>query len=389
MLRDFANGTLAESPEAVAWIDANEAVLSLVTEASKRPRFWMPVTESGTLLNAPIPRVIEIGWALDGLAARARIAIESSEWERADEDLRTIARVASAFGRDDSVHSAWAWTPLTHTLPAVAASPFSSSAKAKELLGFLKELDPPRLIENDLLRSRFYQLTQVTLSNLAAVRFGPEILERGHGAEATYPLPTAFFSMSLSAVDWDEALRLINRYNDLDVAIVSATTMEERAARVAELDEEFSWTQLSLDEILGDDDAAALLRRAETDPEARERVTRGYVVGTGVLPSAARTFERQQVELGARFHVALTSLALAVHRAEHGGYPGDADVSGIGFQYAYDYVPGPSAQNFALVARPGAGGAGVRSFCVDSGGASVAGDDPDSPLNDGARCVSE
>jgi hypothetical protein len=181
------------------------------------------------------------------------------------------------------------------------------------------------------------------------------------------PRTEAFERIPPSAIDWDEALRTLNRWWDgQDAEAVAAAARDLEGAALEPL----------------------LAAAAANDTRARRRVARAFVVLVQRLrlddePPNYRWQLRTQAAWSqneAVFRVGLVAAAAAAWRAERGRYPGrSADLahgpSSPGFDpdaghagYTFRYLADSAGTRFAFSARPQVPETGGRSFCADSTG---------------------
>jgi len=396
-----------DCPLLAKWLAANEGPLNLIAKAARRPRYWVPLEEGvaqhqGTL----VPSYGAYRTASLALHGRAMLHLDSEDWEAAAEDILTSQRLAALLAQ-----GGWLFEPLfgiavrniaTLDLPRLAASSTLRAPAAERLLEALRRLSLPEL-HITLDQERFSALGSV----IALRQLGTE---RGSDAWAQVlgwieDLPSGVYEIPVSAVEWDEALRLVNQAHDLQSAVVRSTTLAEHRQARARLERELAWRD-GAERSLEPPRLTQLLRDAGRDREARLELTKALVSAARLLEPG---FLRAQVSLNesrAQFRAGLVALALGTFQAQSGGFPADledlvpdylTEAWGTGTTrdgYVFRYHPGPPLNgkssfmaSFAHTAVPEQPvETGVRGFCVDDTGWTVATLDGTEPLVLDGRC---
>ena len=169
-------------------------------------------------------------------------------------------------------------------------------------------------------------------------------------------------------VDWDVALRRLNRVYDLGLAVARATTPEGRRAATSRRDAE-----LGADQPLPARPETARLAEAARrgDAAARTALGRALLGLVTSLPSLLRAcaaFHDEQVAS----QLARTSVALALQRLETGAFPSALQGKGpLGLApsmgYVFEFSGGGDAYTYLAVPER-QGETGLRAFCADAGG---------------------
>jgi hypothetical protein len=286
-------------------------------------------------------------------------------------------------------------------LPRLAASPALDAAAARELIRALQELSIPEA-EDAREPERFYELAFLTgLHGLPTETIPLEWGQRMGWDRELSPVPSAVYLIPLSAIEWDEALRLVNRRHDLD-AVVGARTRDART----EAQREFAWVA-GARRSLEAPRLTQLIGKAPRQREARLELTKALVgaMWDYGLPSFGRA-NRSLSETSVQRRLGLAALALATFRAERGGLPASLEalvpefLSGTWAAtsswkgYVFRYHPGAPVSagssfvsSFAYAAAPEVPmEKGVRGFCVDDmGRVAETYDSSEPPIQDG-RC---
>ena len=323
------------------WLDANEASMSAIAEASERRHWWIPFTQGKNLPHQPIPSLLAQRTASLAFQARAMLALGSAHWDDAVDDVLvgyrlsaltrqggTLIEALIAGGQQDFASSA-----LAH----VASSPSLRPAAARELLPKVQNaIDTPF----DYGKERFFNLaTLVWMWQVGDAAKWNEILEPEQFP--TRDLPDGLYRIPASAVDWDEALRIVNRAHD-----------RTDDARSYHGPQELGWTSR-----LEEPRLSEFVERAVNDElGARLQLTEAVVAGAELIPETWPVrFRISRNESRAR---ALATLALAVYRAEHGAWPSRLDelapdyIKDVPRTEGYVFSYRASGNEIALVASP-------------------------------------
>jgi hypothetical protein len=371
----------ADAPLIAAWLRANQAALSEIETATLRPRFWIPVPREFSFQSRP-PSLLGFRQAANALHARTLLALARGDLQAARRDVVTGLRLAGRVGQDAGLVTRLVAVALrgqsAAVVPLLARAAGRDPAEARALVADLRRVpavgSPGELSEVERVRT-----LQELVHFYRAGRKSPHAWRRSwseavavaretHGQLGIRPPSTeAFERIPPSAIDWDDALRTLNRWWDVqDAEAVAAAAKDlERAA-------------------LG-----PLLAAAANDAGARRRIGRAFLVlvqrlGLDDDPPYHRWRSGAQAagnQNEAEFRVGLVSAAAAAWRAERGRYPAtgadlalgpsspgfdpDADQTG----YAFRYLANSAGTRFAYSAQPQEPGeTGVRGFCADSTG---------------------
>ncbi|RPI63064.1 MAG: hypothetical protein EHM48_03060, partial [Planctomycetaceae bacterium] len=92
-----------DNPDAVEWLKDNTKALDLIVEASKRPKWYVPLVcknEKIGLIGAESPNMKKYRDAVRTLAMRANLAIAEGRTEDAWANIQAIYRLATLIGQD-------------------------------------------------------------------------------------------------------------------------------------------------------------------------------------------------------------------------------------------------------------------------------------------------
>lgn len=380
----------ADCPLIAEWLRRNEPALALVAEAARRPRYWRPLPEgdlASVLSMSPVP----YRHAANALVARAFLRLQSGEAGRAADDLLSAIRLGSLVGHGDTVIDALIGRDVRDiaagAIPAVAAR--LDGATARELLAELRRVPPARrLAETIDDGERYLKLASVLAARQTGIARGPGAWKSWIGPLGSDRGASPFYAMPVTAYDWDELLRLVNRWSDMEVAVFAATTPMQRAraeadaARVGEgLSQSLEVLERRRAGIDSEEARNLLLHERHPDRELRQALAGLLFVG-GDLAQLRLWVQVALDEGAARLRLAEALVARVADRPV-----AVARLVGSGAQDGYAFALRSLADGEAITAVPETKGeTGVRWFCVDSRGGSVAANEGE-PLLDANGCV--
>src|SRR5262245_7668910 len=376
--------TPKDYPEIAAWLKANEKPVALVVEATKRPHFFHPLvpprTKKGSsgLINAPLPLVQSCPQAAQALVSCAMLHAAQGHPDNAWQDLLACHRLGRVVAGGASFVEAL--TGIAIDINAVLADlAFLSETKLtskqlKDCLRDLQALPPmPAIADKMDLSERFWFLESVMIVN----RDGAYCLEALSGS-APPAVRDPMREHLLDNVDWDPALRNVNRFYDRMVRVMR---LKDRGARAKQLDEIGDELKAMKEELGG---VAALVRDEKESPKVR-----GKAIGDILICLAAPAFHKIQQaadrteQWQANLHIAF---ALACYQRENGHYP--MRLEALAPKYL-PKIPKDSFSGKALIYRPSEGGYLLYSVGVngeDDEGRGYKDDPPGDDLAFACRC---
>ncbi len=304
----------AASPDAEAWLRDNagrlDRLAAAVAEARRRARFWMPL-DGRSLSQGHLPSPGALLVAAEGLRARARLFLDRGDHARAVEDLTTGLRLGRILLLEPDaplLYRMVGWAIDGAALESVIdAAPHLRQVDCERLLPEIRSANHrPALARDSGIADRLVSLDSLLLARRLALRDGPRrwtslfLLARPGDPELLRRIPP-------SAIDWDHALRVTNRFWDLRSALVSATELGAGRA-AAEAFVRFASrleAEADLNRVAGASESA---RGAARDGRTRRAVAEGFAHIVALLPSPAAGF-RAQSDLRARAHLASVALA--------------------------------------------------------------------------------
>jgi len=312
----------SECPNIAAWLKANEKPLALAVEASKRTDYYSPLVPKRTkegptpLIGALLPTVQKCREFAAILTARAMLRLEEGRINDAWQDLLACHRLGRLVARGAT---------LIELLVGIAIDAIAVSAdlafleridgKAEQInkcLRELRELPPmPRMVEKMDFGERFSSLELVMMID----RYGPEALEN-LSAAAPPKAPSPWANLLRANVDYEPALRNINRWYNRIVKTLRVEDRPTREKQMAQLDADLRELKKKTQESI-----PGMLELLFAKDSAKIRgETIGNILVSLMLPafnkvqSAADRCEQNQDNL-------YTAFALAAYHCDHGRYP--------------------------------------------------------------------
>ncbi len=342
--------TAKELPHIAGWLMANEKPLALVVEATRLPDYFNPLVpvrtgkESAGLLSARLPGAQTCRGLANALAARALLHAGEGRADETWQDLLACHRLGLLVGRGGT---------LIESLVGIAIGQIASTADiafldrvrltAKQVQSCLRDLQqlpaPISPADKVALGERCFLLEIVTMVD----RHGIDYLEN-MAAKPPRGDTDPRMKQMMKGVDWDPALRNVNRWFD---RIAAALRIKDRPARQKQLNElERDLRALKKNAT----ESGALIKLFGTDKPEK-------VIGKGIgdiliglmLPAfnKIQQAEDRGEQIRANLHVAF---ALAVYQRDHRAYP--KGLAELAPKYLTQ-VPGDLFSGKALIYRPG------------------------------------
>jgi hypothetical protein len=339
--------TVKEQPDVADWLKRNDKPLALVIEATKRSQYYNPLATKRTdpgepkLLNSLLPNVQRCRDLANALASRAMGRVGAGDHDGAWQDLMACQRLGRLVARGATLIDSLVGIALV-AVATDAQLAFLSHGKhsSKQLLTWLEDLRnlgpmPPLATKMDL-GERFVMLDAVV--NIA--KQPPGSTDRIAGPAAAQSSPPFVDRLFTRSIDWDPALRNMNRAYD---RAAEAARLPERAARKREsarIEDDFEQANAAARQ------ASAFEKVAMGKSETGERM--GNILIALLLPAMQKIQDAMdRIEQSQRnLHVAV---ALAAYRADSGRYP-----AGLA-ELAPEYLPSVPNDIFSggpLIYRP-------------------------------------
>ncbi len=348
-----------EYPIVASWLKANEKPLLLITEASKREKFYNPLLshKDGKLAPRQVSFPVhgldtyrEIGAAL---VARALLHTAEGNVEAAWQDFLTCHRLGRLVARGGTVCEGLCGLTIDNQA-AQAALAFLERTKpdAKRIATYLRDLQAlpplPNVSEKMDLTERcaFLQLVRIVEEDR------PKGLFTSYG-EKPFGYGDANYAF-LVGVDWDPALSAMNVWFDRMVGAMKEPDRATKLKKFAEIDKDY----LDLKDKVKNPLTFAVLPLANS--KEKGRIVGDYVTWQLLLPyrKIQNDWDKsQQIHDNTRI-----AFALAAYRGDTGHYP--KDLSELSPKYLKE-IPNDIFSSEPLIYRPTAAGYHLHSVGPD------------------------
>lgn len=317
-------------PEVKKWVDANEKSLAAVTEACKRPRFFVPIVsamERPQMMDIVIPILSGYRDAARCLSARAMMHLAKGDTDKAIDDLLTIHKFARLTSNDCTLIGqlvAIACDSIaTRSDKDLIASGKLTAAQARGISAELAKLPPiGNVVETIDSGERSFSLDFYSMMStksvseisryLAALRSvgGASEVLGGQGDGHRLPL------------DWNLILRRHNEAFDKQIAAMRKPMFAGRQEALAAFDKEMTECVAKsnrLDNPLSAFEYIVSLTLMGNQSEKCSEAFSDMMIGM-LMPTLGRAV---QIEDEARMSAQLAVLgySLAAYRADKGKYP--------------------------------------------------------------------
>jgi hypothetical protein len=327
--------TSQQLPPLAEWVEANQAPLDLIVEATRRPRYYCP---SPSLLNNTPEMMFSMQMVgiqsyrdgARGLAARAHWHVGEGRLEEAWQDNLALYRLSALIAQGPTLIDQLVGMAIRGMAVHTTSVLLSSDQVTKEVA---------QRIQQDLAAIAPLTGTANTVDQGERI-FGlnSTIHVRAHGLGAISQLSGAEgepSKLSLISLDWNVVLRDLNRAYDQAAAAMRVTDYEERKTAFVLLEAE-------LNGLRGNVRKPGRLFQAAFSRHARSEIVGNLF--TALLLPALTAANAAEDRTNSQLSLAQISAALAIYRAEHGAYPKKLD----------DLVPGilPTLPVDLLHAKP-------------------------------------
>jgi hypothetical protein len=310
--------TRQEFPAIARWVDLNEPSVKVVARAAQRPRYFSPLLhfdDSTLLFNFRLPHAQMARSVARALLARSMLRLAEGNIDGAWSDLVTTHRLARMIARGPT---------LIELLVGAAIESMACAGEgvllkqdpltADQARSFLTELqalpDWPdiaqtmNLLERDALLDVYSHVVRARDANLFfTVTDSPEIKQ----------IFTRLLEVPAEC-DWDEPMRVCNRWHDRAVQAMSITSRRQRMAELNRLNDELRALRDSTTDSKILEDRLAIADRKE----------RGAIIGellTATLMTSFVQAREAQDRVTARIRLSRLGMALVCHRSEQGNFP--------------------------------------------------------------------
>jgi len=307
----------SDLPLLADWLKANEGALTLVVDASRRPRRYDPLLpHEGPVIAVLLPVMQHYREAARALVMRAMLRVAEDEVDAAWSDLMACRRLAQLAGQGPT---------LVEFLVAVTVNGFAcaadqgllqhsrlSASQLRKMRDDLMGFAPwPRIADRIDLAERFVYLDAVAFVTRSGYR---GLVAMADAMEARAAVHTSLDTIVGGVVEWDRVLRMGNSWYDRLVANCRKPSGPDRAQALKQLERE-----IRKDVAVARDSSgltSALL--AGSRDGVSDHVGRIFVaLFLPDLGKAARAEDTAEMQS----RLAILAFALAGYRADHGSYP--------------------------------------------------------------------
>jgi len=326
----------AAHPQTAAWLTANEKPLAKLIEASKRTRFYYPFNAGyrpEALIELELPYLLYSRQSSRALVARAMMRMGENDVAGARQDLAAAHRLGGLFTQGatliDRLVGYAIDSDASRAEQALAAGGMLDAQQARDWLAASAQLPPMNGVADgiDVSERYLYLDTMQFGARRGLTRFMTLVSE---------PLKTAAppaLLGGLAPVRWGHAMEAGNGWYDRIAAAFGKTNRVERRAAVSAVTRELA------DYTRGAGTYLHMLVSSEW-PLAM------------FFPALEQIADRDDAAAANRT-LAQLALALAAHRAEHGGYP--ATLNALAPAYLAT-IPNDPFTDKPFTYRPSAGG---------------------------------
>jgi hypothetical protein len=313
---DFAleNAWTADKAPAMAkWLEANGPRLDRVVEASRRPRFYLPLIrehEGDTVVAVLLPHLNPMRQLVNALKARAMLALGNEDMEGFRRDVTAILRIARlTSGGPTLVERLVAIGCEMVALDAIEKAATGGWLSATDVEKLLAEIRGPAagasspIWEAFEMGERVFMLEFLQIAAVRGVGEASQMLNEiggGRGQRRADAAPAA--PVDPGAKDWDAAMRKANGWYDRYVEAGRRPTYPERAQ--------------GTDRVMAD--VEALRQRMQGWRGVFAPLEDRMLVI--VLPSVGRAY-LSEARMHAERVLTETTLALSLFRGKVGEYP--------------------------------------------------------------------
>jgi Flp pilus assembly protein TadD len=322
-----------EHPVIAAWLAANEKPLSLLIEASKRPRFYDLQIDVGKLgmicLQQPSMECFHgPGGVVRTLIVRAMLFLSEGKREKAWDDLLACHRLARLVGQSPLFSDALLANRMDESVcagdQAFLQHVHLKSAEAAKMRADIERLPPmPTPGEKIDLAERYTFLDCVTIAardGRASLIGLVQVTSFPSNKENRRPLNLLLDYSKQTPLEWDTSLRLGNAWFDRIAAATRLPTRVDQRKSLHEIEEDFR----KLKKTIADADSLDKSFREDARKAIAERLGELMVCNflSDIVASAGIDVSDRQAM---RFELDKLSFTLAAYRADHNAYPAKLD----------------------------------------------------------------
>jgi hypothetical protein len=345
--------TPADYPAIASWLRVNEKPLAVAIQASKRSHYYLPLTPHRTnkgpkgLVTALLPSVQGCREIVNALVGRAMLRLGQGDTEGAWQDLLACHRLGRLVSQGGTI---------IEGLVGIAIDAIASHAdlvwldrarpdakRIERCLNDLRQLPPlAASISKVDIGERFWNLETVMLLDRYGARYFVDLAE--HPEQPVNP----FRDQILRDIEWDPALRTINRWFDRLVAGLRGKDRVEREKKWQQFEKELKELK---DKISAPAYVHNLLPGGKATAAARGQFI-GDLLVCLMMPAMGKVQQAEDRSHQTQDNLAV-AFALAWYQRDHGRYPKTLDA--LAPKYLAK-VPQDRFSGKPLIYRPAANG---------------------------------
>ena len=314
-----ASWSTSDYPQLADWLKSIAGPLDIVTAASKRPRYYVPLvspSQPPRVFDVGIPHLTVYREAARSLLARAMLRAGEGKCGQAISDLLVIHRLARLICQGHTLIEGLIGLSMEAMacggVTALAGSGKLSAEQAKALLGELNALGPmPGFIEAIDRRERYGWLDAVAV--MARWQWS--------GRKGEFSLLGGVEqdeALAKTNVDWNELCRELNRWCDRVVATMRTEPYSARTNAIGQYSDELA----KLNAKLRPQSRSRWLE--DLFGERKQSIRSVDDVVAAFMVDLART-QVHHDRTATRFRLAKVAVALAAFMAKTGAYPEELD----------------------------------------------------------------
>ena len=311
-----------DHPRVAAWLEENDKPLALVAEAARRPHYFSPIVipeedgVPGGLVAVLLPHVQQQREFARTLVARAMLRLGEGATEAAWQDLVTCMKLGRLSGHGSTIIEGLVGIAIESvgregTVVLLHHAPPDRKTAAAYLRDLAALPERAKMVEAIDVTERYMFLD----STLMLARGDFELTEL-MAAGPSPPARSAIMKMLAIGIDWDETLKMGNRFYDRFVAALREEDRDRRGELLGEVHEDLDKMAES---VSSPTTIAAMILAGKDRPQIVGRQM-GRVLCSLLLPalSAVAHAEERSIQKAGMLRVAV---ALAAWRKGHDGYP--------------------------------------------------------------------
>jgi hypothetical protein len=307
-----------EFPILAGWLAANEKAISMVVEASKRPRRYDPLIagKDGMVISVVLPALQQQREAARALKLRAMLRLNEGKVDKAWEDLLACHRLARLAGQGPTLIDALVAIAIDGVACAgdqrLLQHAQLTAGEIAKLRGDLDKLPPLSKMVDKIDHAERYMfldcVSMVAREGLASMGK----LADGNAEDSTIK---SLISLAVGAtIDWDQILRTGNTWYDRMADTFRTPTRPERQELRQKIDADLRKLAKSTSDLK----SLALSMLGCPREALSQRLCQVFVAL--LLPAVSSVADAED-RATMQFDLIKLAFALAAYRADHGEYP--------------------------------------------------------------------